>query len=74
MLETPEDVCQRRLEATFLAYVWVAYQASKAERTNHAERLTVSEVQGSIWPFATDSTRGEEQRSSRLTIKVCHVP
>ena len=74
MLENHEDLCQRWPEVTFLAYIWVAYQESEAERTNHVESLTVSKVQSSSWLFATDLTCEEEQRSFFFTIKVHHLP
>lgn len=56
-----------------LNFGWL-YQASKAEKTNYIESLTVSKVQGASWLLATDLTCEEEQRNFLITIKVCHLP
>lgn len=75
MLEIHEDVLSVLASSYIfgLNFGWL-YQVLKAERTNYVESLTVNEVQGASWLFATDSTCEEEQRSILFTFKVCHLP
>lgn len=75
MLEIHEDVLSVLAGSYIfgLNFGWL-YQVSKAERTNYVESLTVNEVQGASWLFATHSTCEEEHGSVLFTFKVCDLP